>query len=64
VCREARCYGRAARGRAGCLKRRRIRGHPGGGRGAGGARLAKDPGSGDVGVAAFAVGLELGVAVR
>ena len=63
MCREARCYGRAARERrAGCLQRRRHRGDPGGGGRAGWARLAKDPGSGDVAVAAFAVSRELGAA--
>lgn len=63
VCRKARCHGRAAwERRAGCLRRRRGCGHARGAGRADGTVLGADPGSGDVAVAAFAVGLELGVA--
>ena len=60
---KARGYGRAARERrAGCLGCHTGCGDGGGGGRAGRAVLGLDPGSGDVAVAAFAVGVELGVA--
>ena len=63
VCGKARRHGRAARERwPGCLRRRRGCGHARGAGRADRAVFGAGPGSGDVAVAAFAVGLELGVA--
>ena len=63
VCRKARRHGRAARERwPGCLRRRRGCGPARGAGRADRAVFGAGPGSGDVAVATFAVGLELGLA--
>src|SRR2546430_16702467 len=60
VCRKARRHGRAARERRpGCLRRRSGCGRARGAGWADRAALGAGPGSGDVAVAALAVGLEL-----